>query len=85
MPLLRAKQFDNDVQETYWTNLCLCSNITYSFVVVDSLISHLSAVNPGGWAPPSVVRAVSKREYPKFLRKISSFCQNACKDKPITM
>ena len=44
-----------------------------------------SIVNPGGWAPPSVVRAVSKREYPKFLRKISSFCQNACKDKPITM
>lgn len=31
------------------------------------------AVNPGGWAPPSVVRAVSKREYPKFLRRFSQF------------
>ncbi|XP_020600875.1 collagen type IV alpha-3-binding protein-like [Orbicella faveolata] len=48
-------------------------------------ITYTANVNPGGWAPPSVVRAVSKREYPKFLRKISSFCQNACKDKPITM
>ncbi|XP_058940888.2 ceramide transfer protein-like [Pocillopora verrucosa] len=48
-------------------------------------ITYTANVNPGGWAPPSVVRAVSKREYPKFLRKISSFCQNACKDKPITL
>lgn len=48
-------------------------------------ITYTANVNPGGWAPPSVVRAVSKREYPKFLRKISSFCQNACKDKPISM
>ncbi|KAK2547812.1 Ceramide transfer protein [Acropora cervicornis] len=48
-------------------------------------ITYISNVNPGGWAPPSVVRAVSKREYPKFLRRLSSFCQNACEDKPITM
>ncbi|KAJ7365850.1 Collagen type IV alpha-3-binding protein [Desmophyllum pertusum] len=48
-------------------------------------ITYTANVNPGGWAPPSVVRAVSKREYPKFLRKISSFCQNTCSDKPITM
>ena len=46
---------------------------------------YVSTVNPGGWAPPSVVRAVSKREYPKFLRKISAFCQDAFNDKPIIM
>lgn len=61
----------------------LLSLFTHSLISL--MFTHLSAVNPGGWAPPSVVRAVSKREYPKFLRKISSFCQNACQDKPITM
>ena len=46
---------------------------------------HFLLVNPGGWAPPSVVRAVSKRECPKFLRKIGSFCQAAFKEKEIVL
>ncbi|XP_031559245.1 ceramide transfer protein-like [Actinia tenebrosa] len=48
-------------------------------------ITYSANVNPGGWAPPSVVRALSKREYPKFLRKISSLCQAAYKDKDIAI
>ena len=48
-------------------------------------ITYSCTVNPGGWAPPSVVRAVSKRECPKFLRKISSFCQTVFKDKDIML
>lgn len=44
----------------------------------------LIIVNPGGWAPASVLRAVYKREYPKFLKRFTSFCIDQCKDKPIT-
>ena len=53
------------------------------FIITTSYLSF--AVNPGGWAPPSVVRAVSKRECPKFLRKIGSFCQAVFKDKDIML
>lgn len=46
-------------------------------------IIYCSVVNPGGWAPASVLRAVYKREYPKFLKRFTSFCIEQCKDKPI--
>ncbi|XP_014296772.1 ceramide transfer protein [Microplitis demolitor] len=46
-------------------------------------ITYCSVVNPGGWAPASVLRAVYKREYPKFLKRFTSFCIEQCKDKPI--
>ncbi|XP_002168208.2 ceramide transfer protein isoform X1 [Hydra vulgaris] len=48
-------------------------------------ITYMAQVNPGGWAPPTVVRQMSKREYPKFLRKFSSFVQNVTKDKPLML
>nr|CAD7444555.1 unnamed protein product [Timema bartmani] len=40
-------------------------------------------VNPGGWAPASVLRAVYKREYPKFLKRFTAYVIEQCKDKPI--
>lgn len=43
----------------------------------------MSAVNPGGWAPASVLRAVAKREYPKFLKRFTSYVQEKTADKPI--
>eukprot|EP00117_Sycon_ciliatum_P003502 scpid29525/ scgid8268/ Collagen type IV alpha-3-binding protein; Ceramide transfer protein len=43
-------------------------------------ITYSANVNPGGWAPPSVVRAVSKREYPKFLRRFSQFVVKQTQD-----
>lgn len=46
--------------------------------------SHLvRAVNPGGWAPASVLRAVAKREYPKFLKRFTSYVQDKTSGKPI--
>ena len=45
----------------------------------------LSVVNPGGWAPASVVRQISKREYPKFLRKFAAFVQSVSQDKPLML
>lgn len=47
-------------------------------------ITYCSVVNPGGWAPASVLRAVYKREYPKFLKRFTGFCIDQCKTKPIT-
>ncbi|XP_012277548.1 collagen type IV alpha-3-binding protein [Orussus abietinus] len=46
-------------------------------------ITYCSVVNPGGWAPASVLRALYKREYPKFLKRFTNFCIDQCKDKPI--
>lgn len=40
-------------------------------------------VNPGGWAPASVLRAVYKREYPKFLKRFTAYVIDQCKEKPI--
>ncbi|XP_051169863.1 ceramide transfer protein [Leptopilina boulardi] len=47
-------------------------------------ITYCSVVNPGGWAPSSVLRALYKREYPKFLKRFTSFCKEQCENKPIT-
>lgn len=46
-------------------------------------ITYCSVVNPGGWAPASVLRAVYKREYPKFLKRFTGYVIDQCKDKPI--
>ncbi|XP_044734973.1 ceramide transfer protein isoform X1 [Chrysoperla carnea] len=46
-------------------------------------ITYCSVVNPGGWAPASVLRAVYKREYPRFLKRFTSYVINKCKDQPI--
>lgn len=46
-------------------------------------IVYSASVNPGGWAPSAAVRAVSQREYPKFLKKISSFAIDHVKSSPI--
>lgn len=43
----------------------------------------LNVVNPGGWAPASVLRAVAKREYPKFLKRFTSYVQDKTSDKAI--
>ncbi|XP_022908521.2 ceramide transfer protein isoform X1 [Onthophagus taurus] len=46
-------------------------------------ITYCSQVNPGGWAPASVLRAVYKREYPKFLKRFTAYVINQTKNKPI--
>ncbi|KAG5885051.1 hypothetical protein JTB14_033369 [Gonioctena quinquepunctata] len=50
---------------------------------VSCKITYCSVVNPGGWAPPSVLRAVYKREYPKFLKRFTAYVINQTKNKPI--
>lgn len=46
-------------------------------------ITYCSVVNPGGWAPASVLRAVYKKEYPKFLKRFTAYVLNQTRDKPI--
>uniref|UniRef100_A0A1B6EKV6 Ceramide transfer protein n=1 Tax=Cuerna arida TaxID=1464854 RepID=A0A1B6EKV6_9HEMI len=46
-------------------------------------ITYCSVVNPGGWVPASALRAVYKREYPKFLKRFTSYVISQTKDKPI--
>ncbi|KAG7238605.1 hypothetical protein INR49_030679 [Caranx melampygus] len=46
-------------------------------------ITYVANVNPGGWAPASVLRAVAKREYPKFLKRFTSYVQEKTDGKPI--
>ncbi|XP_076019875.1 ceramide transfer protein-like isoform X12 [Genypterus blacodes] len=46
-------------------------------------ITYVANVNPGGWAPASVLRAVAKREYPKFLKRFTSYVQDKTASKPI--
>lgn len=40
-------------------------------------------VNPGGWAPASVLRAIYKKEYPKFLKRFTGYVLDQCSSKPI--
>ena len=46
-------------------------------------ITYCSVVNPGGWAPASVLRAVYKREYPRFLKRFTKYVDDKCCEKPI--
>ncbi|CAH0551722.1 unnamed protein product [Brassicogethes aeneus] len=50
---------------------------------VSCKITYCSVVNPGGWAPASVLRAVYKREYPKFLKRFTAYVKNQTKNKPL--
>ncbi|XP_064900921.1 ceramide transfer protein-like isoform X2 [Columba livia] len=46
-------------------------------------ITYVANVNPGGWAPASVLRAVARREYPKFLKRFTSYVQEKTAGQPI--
>ncbi|KAG1652574.1 Collagen type IV alpha-3-binding protein [Nymphon striatum] len=46
-------------------------------------VMYCSTINPGGWAPASVLRAVYKREYPKFLKRFTQYVKGVTDKKPI--
>jgi len=46
-------------------------------------IVYQSYVNPGGWVPASVLRAVYKREYPRFVKRFSQYVIDQSREKPI--
>lgn len=55
----------------------------HCWLTIDYCCFLLILVNPGGWAPASVLRAVYKREYPKFLKRFTDYVVEQCKNKPI--
>ncbi|VEL24615.1 unnamed protein product [Protopolystoma xenopodis] len=36
---------------------------------------YAANIHPGGWAPAAAVRAMAKREYPRFLKRFSAYVQ----------
>lgn len=46
-------------------------------------IIYSSTINPGGWAPATILRAVYRREYPRFLEEFSNYVIKSTKTKPI--
>ncbi|XP_073998879.1 ceramide transfer protein isoform X1 [Rhodnius prolixus] len=46
-------------------------------------VTYCSVVNPGGWVPASALRAVYKREYPKFLKRFTAYVVSQTQNKPI--
>ncbi|XP_060805571.1 ceramide transfer protein isoform X1 [Amyelois transitella] len=52
---------------------------------ITTSIAYCSTVNPGGWAPAGVLRAVYKREYPKFLKRFTGYVAEQCRGKPLAI
>lgn len=46
-------------------------------------ITYVAQINPGGWAPASVLRTIYKREYPKFLKRFTQYVIDQTAKKPI--
>jgi len=46
-------------------------------------ITYVSQINPGGWAPASALRAIFKREYPRFLKRFTKYVIDTTANKPI--
>jgi len=44
---------------------------------------YTSNVNPGGYVPTALLRQISKREYPKMLRRLSAYVQEKTQDQEI--
>jgi len=48
-------------------------------------IHYVAQVNPGGWAPANVLRAVYKREYPKFVKRFTQYVIDKTAKQPILL
>merc|ERR1712168_1040334 len=48
-------------------------------------VVYQSYVDAGGWVPAAGVRALAKKEYPRFVRKFSEFVKTQDKDKDICL
>jgi len=50
---------------------------------VSCKITYVALINPGGWAPANVLRAVYKREYPKFVKRFTQYVIDKTAKQPI--
>ena len=75
-----------------WANVAMiCSTIVSSTnrnaaITRENLtckITYVSHVNPGGWVPANLLRAIYKREYPRFVKRFAEYVINKTANKPI--
>lgn len=44
---------------------------------------YTATINPGGWVKPTILRSIYKKEYPKFLKRYTSYVLDTVKSKAI--
>ncbi|UJR16210.1 hypothetical protein I4U23_003120 [Adineta vaga] len=50
---------------------------------IECKLTYVALINPGGWVPIAAVRSVAKREYPRFVKRFTSYVVEQTRDKPI--
>jgi collagen type IV alpha-3-binding protein len=48
-------------------------------------IVYICCLDPGGWAPVSLARVTAKKEYPRFIRRLSKYVLDKCKKLPLDL
>ncbi|KAG9509996.1 Ceramide transfer protein, partial [Fragariocoptes setiger] len=79
---VRLKLTVSLVCETYINANCDLSKITRDDLTCKIIYS--STINPGGWAPATVLRALYKREYPRFLNSFTAYVKSSTENQPIS-
>lgn len=50
---------------------------------INCKITYCATINPGGWTAPTILRPFYKKEYPRFLKRLTTYVKNRTKNKPI--
>ncbi|XP_045469627.1 ceramide transfer protein-like [Harmonia axyridis] len=46
-------------------------------------ITYSATIDPGGWTAPALLRPFYKKEYPRFLKRLTTYVRSQTKNKPI--
>ncbi len=52
---------------------------------VSCRLIYMADVDPGGWAPPTIVKSVAKREFPKVIKQLGSCCVKRFAGRPVQL
>ncbi|CAF1464416.1 unnamed protein product [Adineta steineri] len=50
---------------------------------IECKLTYVAFINPGGWVPSAALRGVAKREYPRFIKRFTSYVVEQTRNKPI--
>jgi collagen type IV alpha-3-binding protein len=48
-------------------------------------IAYVCCIDPGGWTPVSLARMAAKKEYPRFIRRLTKYVREKCHNRPIDL
>uniref|UniRef100_UPI00358DE4AB ceramide transfer protein-like isoform X2 n=1 Tax=Myxine glutinosa TaxID=7769 RepID=UPI00358DE4AB len=48
-------------------------------------LTYVASINPGGWVPASLLRAVARREYPTFLHRFLGYVRERTSRQPVLL